>query len=245
MKGLLYKDFIIFRKTLFILGIIVTSILLCCITITYMRTAFAVPGEEETLGIVFTNCGLYLFAFLILPFISSQLFTPDENPACINFLFSTPKSAGGQIQSKYYFLLIVNLAILLMCFLVDTGIMLMLGEYATSCSLICMIYFCFSLILLSIRIPFAIRFGSNHSFEAQCVYMIILSAFLLIYGLFGDISFFFQEEGINIKAIRDYLQSEKVVFVLSLIPYISLLIYYLSYRISLALYRKGVENYEQ
>ena len=75
------------------------------------------------------------------------------------------------------------------------------------------------------------------------VYIILFSTILVVYALFGNISFFFQED--ILKSLMDYLQSEKVIFIISFIPYISVLMYYLSYRISLALYRKGVDTYEQ
>ena len=243
MKGLLYKDFMLFRKSFFALGLVLTFVILCGISVTLLAFSSSVPNEETVFEIGYINAVIYMCAFIILPSISSQLFTPDEKPASLSFLFSTPQGAKGQIQSKYYFLLIVNLAVLLVCFLTDTIVMLMVGEYAASASLACVIFFCLSLILLAIRIPFSVRYGSSVSFEVQMVYIILFSAFFSIYALFGDISFFFQE---NIfKALMDYLRSEKVIFVISFIPYISVLAYYISYRISLALYRKGVETYEQ
>ena len=245
MKGLLYKDFMLFRKSFFALGLVLTFVILCGISVTLLAFSSSVPNEETVFEIGYINAVIYMCAFIILPSISSQLFTPDEKPASLSFLFSTPQGAKGQIQSKYYFLLLVNMAILLVCFLADTVTMLIMGEYASSFSLVCVIYFCLGLILLAIRIPFTIRFGSNHSFEAQIVYITLFTAIIYIYGLFDDISFFFREGGLSIKAIAAYFKSEKVIFVLSFIPYISVLLYYLSYRISLALYRKGVENYEQ
>lgn len=243
MKGLLYKDFIIFKKSLFSLGFYVLFIITFCFVITYLQTSIGITNEDDALGIMAITAMTYFCVFFMLPTLSTQLFTPDEKPASVSFLFSTPPAAKGQIQSKYYFLLIVNLAMLLVCFLTDTIVMIMVGEYAASATLACVIFFCLNLILLAIRIPFSIRYGSSVSFEVQMVYIILFSAIFSIYGLFGDISFFFQEN--VFKAFMEYLQSEKVIFVVSFIPYISVLAYCISYRISLALYRKGVETYEQ
>lgn len=243
MRGLLYKDFILFKKSLFSLGPFLLFIIAFCFVITYLQTSIGITNEDDALGIMAITSMVYFCAFIMLPTMSTQLFTPDEKPASVCFLFSTPPAAKGQIQSKYYFLLLVNLAVLLVCFLTDTIVMLMVGEYAASANLAYVFFFCLNLILLAIRIPFSIRYGSSVSFEVQMVYIILFSAIFSIYGLFGDISFFFQEN--VFKAFLEYLQSEKVIFVVSFIPYLSVLAYYISYQISLALYRKGVETYEQ
>lgn len=247
MKGLLYKDYTLFKKSFFTLGWIIGFIIFVSILITLMHTSISVPNEELGLEIAAINTFIYLCAFAILPFITSPLFSSDEKPTSVCFLFSTPAGAKGQIQSKYYFLLLVNLSILFLCFLADVVIVLIVGEYAVSTLLPCIIFFSISLILLAIRIPFSIRFGSNLGFEVEIVYITLFSAFIYIYGLFGDISFFFKDFGDKapIDLFLEYLLSEKVIFLLSLIPYIAVLTYYLSYRISLKLYRKGVESYEQ
>ena len=243
MKGLLYKDLILFKKSLFTLGLITFIGIASRLGITYLQTNLGIFHEEDALNLILLNSVVYFCFFVMIPFLSTQLFAPEEKPTSVSFLFSTPPAAKGQIQSKYYFLLLVNLAVLFVCFLTDTLTMLMLGEYAASAIMVCVIFFSINLILLAIRIPFNIRFGSNVSFEVQMVYIILFRTILVVYALFGNISFFFQED--ILKSLIDYLQSERVIFVISFIPYISVLMYYLSYRISLALYRKGVETYEQ
>ena len=243
MKGLLYKDLILFKKSLFTLGLITFIGIASHLGITYLQTTSVIFHEEDALNLIFLNSMVYFCFFIMIRFLSTQLFTPDEKPVSVCFLFSTPPAAKGQIQSKYYFLLLVNLAVLFVCFLADTLTMLMLGEYATSATMVCIIFFSINLILLAIRIPFNIRFGSSVSFEVQIVYITLFSTIFVVYALFGNISFFFQED--ILKSLMDYLQSEKVIFIISFIPYISVLMYYLSYRISLALYRKGVDTYEQ
>jgi len=119
-----------------------------------------------------------------------------------------------------------------------------MGEYAASASSVCLIFFCLNLILLSIRVPIHVRFGSAMSFPVQIAGIMLITCGILLYALFGDISFFMEDHNL-LTVIMEYLSSEKVIFALSLVPYIAVSMYYLSYRISLALYRKGVETYEQ
>ena len=122
--------------------------------------------------------------------------------------------------------------------------MVRMGEYAASSSIICHMFFCMKLILLAIRVPIHVRFGSAMSFPVQIAGIILITSGILIYALFGDISFFMEDHDL-LTMLIEYLSSEKVIFALSLVPYIAVAMYYLSYRISLALYRKGVETYEQ
>jgi len=243
MKGLLYKDFVLFKKSLFALGVILFFVFTCCFGMAYVQKSLVTLVDDDAQSLIVFTSLCYFCAFFMLPTLSTQLFTPDEKPASVCFLFSAPPAAKGQIQSKYYFLLLVNLGILFVCFLNDTIIVLMVGKLSVSATLACVIFFCLNLILLAIRIPFSIRYGAAVSFEVQMVYIILFSTLFIVYALFGNISFLFQEN--ILKALIDYLQSEKVIFVISFIPYISVLAYYISYRISLALYRKGAETYEQ
>lgn len=248
MKGLLYKDFVLFKKAFWtLLGVGAFILLVFCFGVAEMNTAFGVPSPEHAYDITVGNAMGYFCFFILLTPLSSSLFTPDEKPTTVGFLFSTPQAAKGQIQSKYYFLLILNLGILLLCFITDTIIMGKVGEYASSASLACMLFFCMNLIFLSIRVPLHVRFGSAMSFPVQIAGIALITSGILLYALFGDISLFFSltEDYTLLDAIIEYLSSEKVIFALSLVPYIAVAMYYLSYRISLALYRKGVETYEQ
>lgn len=245
MKGLLYKDFIYLKKYFISVGSILAMTVFTIICVTFFICAVNGHTVENAYSSMYFMVFGVILIFIIANSLSTSLFVLDEKPANINFLFSTPPAAKGHIQSKYYSLLIIQLGILLICFLVDIVRMLMIGEYAISSSGYCMILFCISLILLAIRIPFIIRYGSGISNTVRGTYIIVIIACLIIYGLFGDISFLLNEHKLSFEEILSYLQSGKVIFVLSFIPYISVLMYYLSYRISLKLYRKGVESYEQ
>ena len=245
MKGLLYKDFVLFKKAFWtLLGVGAFILIVFCFGVAEMNTAFGVPSPEDAFSITAANAMGYFCFFILLTPLSSGLFTPDEKPTTVGFLFSTPQAAKGQIQSKYYFLLILNLVILLLCFITDTIIMGRVGEYASSASLACMLFFCMNLIFLSIRVPLHVRFGSAMSFPVQIAGIALIISGILLYALFGDISFFMEDHNLLIM-LMEYLSSEKVIFALSLVPYIAVAMYYLSYRISLVLYRKGVESYEQ
>ncbi len=245
MKGLLYKDYVLFKKALWtLLGVSAFILIVFCFGIAEMNISLGIHSPEDALGTTAANAMGYFCLFILLTPLSASLFTPDEKPTTVGFLFSTPQAAKGQIQSKYYFLLVLNLGILFLCFITDTIIMGRMGEYAASASSVCLIFFCLNLILLSIRVPIHVRFGSAMSFPVQIAGIMLITCGILLYALFGDISFFMEDHNL-LTVIMEYLSSEKVIFAFSLVPYIAVSMYYLSYRISLALYRKGVETYEQ
>ena len=244
MKGLLYKNFMTFRVHILALGLMLVLSALMCIPAAFVEISNIKSGITDPNTSIFTVCMIMMFFitfFLIRP-LSGDLFATDEKTITYNFFFSTPLSAKGLIQSKYYFILLLDLGVLFGCFLIDTIVMAIMGEYAVSTLTICVILFSIMLILMAIRIPFFIRFGTKMAPEVQTLYIYIFICIGTVYALFGNISFFFEEN--ILEALIAYLMSPKVVFVLSFLPYVAILLYYLSYRISLLLYRKGVETYE-
>ncbi len=244
MKGLLYKNFMTCRihlaalgSVLFFIGLMSTT--LASIEAHNMKSGLIESNESSIVTIM--GMMFFLVFFLIEP-LSSEFFGADEKAITCSFFFSTPQSAKGLIQSKYYFILLMDLGVLFGCFLIDTILMIIMGEFAVSYLTVCVILFSITLILLAIRIPCYVRFGAKMGPEIQGLFILMIICLIVIYALFGDISFFFEEN--ILEALLAYLQSPKVIFVLSFLPYVAVLLYYLSYRLSLVLYRKGVESYE-
>ena len=66
-----------------------------------------------------------------------------------------------------------------------------------------------------------------------------------LYFLFGDISWLIEMEDDPVTAFMTWLQSGDIVFWLGLFPFVAVAAYYLSCKISVRLFRKGAENYEQ
>ena len=230
MKGLLYKNFMSFRIHLLALGLMLFFSGLMCITFAYVDFSNMKSGITEPDTSLFTVCMVMMFfiTFFLIEPLSGELFATDEKATTCCFFFSTPQSGKGLIQSKYYFILLIDLGVLFGCFLIDTIVMVIMGEYAVS---------------TLIQSPFHVRFGAKMGPEVQGLFVYTFFCLIVVYALFGNISFFFEEN--ILEAFMAYLQSGKVIFVLSLLPYVAVLLYYLSYRISLLLYRKGVETYEQ
>ena len=220
----------------------------CCLTLILMclfgftLRGMIPQGEEITeLTIGFAAC--YFLAFWLPSMASSSLFAVDENRTCCAFAMSLPQGAKGHVEAKYYYILILNISIMFLTFVSDTITTAMLGGVLNN-SVIIVIIFVFSLLLSAIEIPFMIRFGSQRGVAIKGA--VIGAVFILsaLYFLFGDISWLFTNDD-PLEAFMTWLQSGDIVFWLSLFPYISIAAFWLSCKISVKLFRKGAENYEQ
>lgn len=236
MRGLLYKNFLLYRIEIIVLGCfqaIVSALVI-------FMTAADLYNPEERMGF---SMGLYFLVFLFSGLIEQQMFIPDEKRTVSNFIISAPGGARGHVQSKYYTILIIDLLILACCFMTDAAACAISGTTDYSIGALCMIFFCMDLIFSAFSTPFYIRFGSvlgnGVKYGALGVVMLIAG----IYALFGDISFLFGDH--PLAAIAEFLSSGNALLILSLIPAVSVLFFYASYRLSLVMYRKGAENYEQ
>lgn len=244
MKGLLYKNFMSCRLHLFAMIVVLFSVGFINTMIASIETANIKSGASDpgTSAITVTMCMTYLLIFSCICLPVRELFVSDEKTITYSFFFSTPQSAKGLLLSKYYFVLLIDLGILFGCFLIDIIVMLIMGEYAVSLLTICVILFSTMLVFMAFSIPCSVRFGTKMGQETQVLSFSAFICIIAIYALFGNISFFFEEN--ILEALIAYLLSGKVIFVISFLPYIAVMLYYLSYRISLVLYRKGVESYE-
>lgn len=235
MRGLLYKNFLLYRVELIVIG--------CIQLVASATVVLLAAGSRLSEYINISYMALYFCVFLCSGLFESMMFTPDENRVTSSFIISAPGGAKGHIQSKYYTILVINLAILACCIMTDAAACAISGTTAYSACVPCLFFFCMNLLFSAFSTPFYIRFGSVYGNGAKYGVLGVLGLVVVIYALFGDITFLFGDD--PVAAITEFLTSGNALLVLSLIPTASVLLYYISYLLSLKLYRKGAENYEQ
>lgn len=243
MSGLMYKNFRV-NLSSFIFSLVTAAV--CCLTLTLLCVfgGEGMTADEETANetsLIFA--AVYYLAYMLPAMATSTLFQSDESRVCTSFAMSLPQGAKGHVMSKYYYLLAVNIAIMFVLFVNDTVCTAMLGGRYSG-TLILTMLFCWRLLLMSVEIPFIIRFGSQRGLNIKGAVIGFIFVLVMIYFLFGDISWLIDSDD-PIKALIDWLQSGDILFLAGLIPYFSVAAYYLSYRISVNVYRKGAESYEQ
>ncbi|MGN1090763.1 MAG: ABC-2 transporter permease, partial [Huintestinicola sp.] len=147
-----------------------------------------------------------------------------------------------QIRSKYYFIFAEYIAFLFIQSITDVIVCGIVNDSAVSAALLIMFIFSIMLIFTAIEIPFIVRFGSSHGIQVKGAAFAVIVLIIAIYFLFGDISIF--DEPDILAAIEEKLTNAVSLGIIAVICGGAIPLYYLSYRISVKLYKKGAEIYE-
>ena len=239
MSGIIYKNFLAYKLDLIVLG----AMDLFSIVTILLATAAAPAHSLE--GMLTSVCPMiYFFTFFMVSIFDHQLFAADEKRTIGSFNISCPSGAKGHVEGKYYTLLIVNIATLVICFLTDTVICLIVDSTMYSMGSALMIIFCGNILYTAFANPFYLRFGILFGNTVKFGSLGVLLLIGIIYFLFGDISFILESENL-VEAIMEILSGDMAMLILSIFPAVSILLYWVSCKISVPLYIKGVEAYEQ
>lgn len=239
MSGIIYKNLLSYKLDLIALGIMH----LICIFSVIFATASAPEHSRE--GMLMGICPMiYFFMFFMVSIFDHQLFAADEKRTIGNFFISTPLGAKGHVEGKYYTILIVNIVTLVICFLTDTIICLIVNSVMYSVGPALMMIFCINIIYSAFSTPFYLRFGKQFGNNVKFGSIGVLFAIGIIYFLFGDISFILESDNL-MDTISTLLSNDTTMIILSFFPALSILLYWVSCKISIPLYKKGVEDYEQ
>ncbi len=234
MRGLLYKQLMTFKLP-------AAAIVLSHVYFAFFAVMSAIdkPDSGQNMWAILGMAA----PFMLFSVVNAELFCYDEREKWCCFAASTPQTSKGQVLSKYYFTLAAHVVILFLCFIVDCVFIAVCGDITASNMTIGYIFFCFSLIMNALEFPFYFRFGANHGAQVKTASIITVVLLLCIYGLFGDISFLLH--GNFADTLKKLSGETAALWTLALLPTAAILLFYLSYRISLSMYRKGMENYEQ
>ncbi len=232
MRGLLYKQLLTFRLP-------AAAIALSHLYFAFFSIASTLDGRDGNMWAVLEM----IVPFVMFSVSNGELFRCDERDKWCCFAASTPQTSKGQVLSKYYFTLAVHVVILFLCFVIDCIFIAVRGDIAAANMTIGYIFFCVSLMMNALEFPFYFRFGSNHGGQVKTASILTVVLLLCIYGLFGDISFLLNGNLDN--TLKTLFSQSAALWSLALLPAAALMLFYLSYRISLRMYRKGMENYEQ
>lgn len=249
MLGLLYKEFIISKRSL-IMSLIIYLFSIAVVCLTLCISLFAANGEtpeDWSASIVMMNGILTLILFGATNVYYNNLFISDEKRVWANFSISLPTSVKGQVKAKYIYLFLINSIALFITSIPDAVIGYISGEFSGVGSVIGQMIFMFLILKYSIEIPFTLRFGTKAGSYIMTAGYVVLSFGLIIYGLFGDISFFMENEFMDVfvKTI-EFLKSDTASIIgLGIFSWVVLILYIISYKISCKVYKKGVETYEQ
>ena len=229
MQGLLYKECFLLKS-----GLIFAAI--CQMFISGICVFLAMSRLNMELTVILMAACFYLSS-LILSLVNQQLFVQDENRPWSVFVSSTPQNATGQVACKYYMILIENLLLLLCWYLTDIIVVCVTSDTESSAMIAGLLIFCIRILMYAVEIPFIMRFGSGVGSAVKGAAAAVFILIVLCYFMFGDISFLFGED--PIAAFYEFVSSGNVIWIAAVIPYAAAGVYYLSYCISVKLYKEA------
>lgn len=239
MKGLLYKEIVLSKQWL---------IFLACLEAVFSAVVIFVAGIDGSSdpGKVMTVHIIIAFAMYFLTgVLDDAYFSHDEKSKWSIFVSATPGAMKEQILCKYYVILLENLFILFIGYILDVVTTVIVGDVTASAGQIYFLFFCISLFIKAFINAFNVRFGSDIGKTALGISVVLVFGLIALWFLFGDISGIMNMEKSLMDLITEFLNDGAVIWIMAILPYIAVAAYYISYRISVNTYRKGVESYAE
>lgn len=248
MIGIMYKDFCVIKGNL--LGNIMLIVWMsawCFIPWTKIMDDLENVGNTSY-GISFFLVPLlaYVVTAIVLSSLATEVIVQDEDKYYSAFISSTPMTAKGQILCKYYEILLLSFFVVLWGYILDTVISLINGVSGSSMMIYIPCFF-FLIFTKAIETPFLIRYGTKIGKMVKIIGMVAMLYGVIIYLLFGPLP------DINSDTVFDtiinwFLQDKNFSHftsgVIALTPYLIMVMFYISYKVSCKWYQKGVNSYD-
>ena len=250
MIGLIRKDFYLNRKN--VIAFLAMSLgysIMMIVAGFFMRT-MVTPINVQFFSMINT-----LLFFICSMGIQGIMAGTDMGKKTRYYFCASPTCIKGFVASKYYECFLIGFLLFLYCEVFDLILSAIYGTLVNS-SLIHVALLFMLMAINSITLPFMIGFGKHgqHIKTAIILFLVVCAA---VYGLFGDISYLMKENGVIVlfRHMMENADNESImawvlgaaypllIFVF-LLPHLLILLIYVSYRISCALFRRGATTYE-
>lgn len=236
MLGALYKDFICSKKLL--IGLTAGSAgLMVFFNILMIVNADQFEAKEMPLWILCSPLILYIvWRTMTVSFLQA-----DEKRKTAYFTISAPDGVRKAVGEKYIAAFIVTLIWYLICSVVTSLFVDIMGlEIPVSTVLMPFVFISF--FQNAFDLPFYFAFTTKNGGIVKAAFLLVLIVIGVIYLLFGDLSVFDFIKGSDFDIIGIFT-SDKAIMVMDIFFALSLVLYYISYRISVSVFKKGVNRY--
>lgn len=241
MTGLFYKDFKICKaeiRTLVFLQALITFL-----SITFSVTSRNDLTEEVMATLVAFKTFLYLLDLFLISIVNTGVMSKDEKKNWHIFINSTPDGKKAQIRSKYTYILFLYIVAVAWLFILEMITAAICNTLKISIAASLFVLLGIIIIYDALQIPFIIGFGASHGEKIKSTFFTLVCFLIALYALFGDISMFI--DGDFERKLFAFLNSAKSKYIKVMLPFVAAVIYWLSYRVSLLLYKKEGERYEE
>lgn len=236
MIGLLYKEILLQKKNIFML--------LGTIILTLSPVIFTAINNTDA---HFFICVIfYPVIFLIVGSLQQNIFISDERKLWAFYIISSPQNHKGQVLSKYYFSLIMSLTSVICLYICDLICSIISKETVNNTPIIIAL-FGINIFFNAVEYPFIIRFGVKYGNIFRSIFLVFLSSLFVIYLLFGNLPNLNLETFFNQTDAYEFADNifDKLTFYNYFSVFISLALYFVSYKLSCILYKNGIDQYEK
>lgn len=237
MAGLLYKDFAAVKGKIYVAACFL-------VTAAVLLSVLIIPSDEVSDNFIWygIRIALGIGYFVIISKLEISLMEVDEGRRRKNYILSLPVSKNKYVASKYIFLLIAFYTLMSLGIFLSSMLKInRSGEeillYADIMSAALPVITGLVMIIPSIEMPFFVGLGVKRGIQMKTGIVIGLFFFIIAYMLFGDLTIF---DRISLEGLVEYFMKHRdlTMIVQVVAPYILLGLYYLSYRISCALFAR-------
>ena len=251
--GSLYKE--LKQNRLFI---VLTALLpLILLMFNYMMLyVTAVTGENKpAFSDVLADSENMIFRFLMIAigaYVASGLiagiFSGDDRKLYAYFTVSTPQGVRGSLYDKYVLAFAMNGLFMVSSIfagsIYDTLYYVLTGVENTRLDTLYLVIFFLLLVICAWDIPFMIRFGQKKGSYIKTALMLGISTILVV--AFDYLPDPIKDELMKLfSAVMGGEISDNRMLGISFVPALCVAAYYLSYRSSCKLFRKGVDGYDK
>lgn len=259
MGGLLYKDFVSIKGKRVSIAIIIIVLLFLLFRVIFPGNEYnevfsAMTETGEMINIVDTffemSLPVFLYTFIMLVSLSfNKTISYDEKNKIRSYLFSLPVDKKKYVASKYVFVGILTYAYLSVYMILNVISAAFLGEIETVTNLsnLCMALaipgMSLALLMNAVDIPVNLLFGRAKAVTIQTSFWLIVGFAVVALFLFGDLTVLDRWDLAKlVEWVNAHAFEATLVSVLS--PVISLLLFYVSYRITTFFYerKEGIDE---
>ena len=258
MRGLMYRDMkYVFHRTFILFLYFVGLYLLTTVVFQLVN----VENAFKFYPFIVVMIGMVVF--MMIQIIPGEILKTEEKKEWKYYLLSSGLGVEKIVAERYLMTFLINFGSYLFAYLMML-IFLQLADSETTAMLfgiangIYLSMFGFNLFLQAFEMPLSYRYGSARSDKMRIAIWLLILLPAAIYLLFGNIEWLMGENGLY-HHFQEYLEdpesltvaakaymenlSRTAVFLFTLIPHLLVLCYYLSYKISCKVYKKGVKDH--
>ena len=240
MTGLLYKDFVAIRGKVYALCAVAALVL------GFVARLLIRDDTIEYLLVMWLIILVFVLYVLINNKIETDLMQVDETKKQKQYCISLPITKKQYVAAKYVFMLlvfyIVQSFVTLFCYIIAVDCVTTLCAQLVSIIMtILPIITTIMMVVTAIELPFFIGVGYKKGSLLKQGLLEVVFVVGIIYLLFGDLRIF---DNVSLYVFVAWIEKHQVVVNALHIftPVIGLAVYYISYRISCALYERRELN---